>query len=275
METTEKYVPVMKAEGLIDGIWQLKYTLVNDLGVEGFSGRMLGDYPDAITLKERCLVNVNGQRLAGYMIEKQVTNLDSRNPSHRLIIDFLVGHPLVGVLQEQTKADSRYFERKDKNPRITLVNLDHQSVVDLVEEDYIDKLIGKIADDSGKGAFSLEKLRFILSALHLDYRDERLITKPEIEISKLRSKLKNHVRSSYDNAKEVNRILDNIENAKYTYEIKEMVRTGIVSVSDGMYRYNGNGLGISFDSIIGFFKNDPEFYAELSSQLYKKLKSEI
>lgn len=276
METKEKEVKaVMQREGLIEGIWQLKYALVNDLGAEGFSGRMIGSYPDAVTGRERRLFDVNGQERAGFLIEKQVTNLDARNPFHRLIIDWLIGHPEVGVAEEQTKVDDRYYIRKLSNPRITLVNLDHQSVVDFEEQDYIDKLVGKIAEDTGKQAFSRDKLRFLLSAVKLDYRDERLITKPELEIVKLRGRLKNYVRSSYANAKEVNRVIDNIEDAKYIYEIKELARTGIISMNDGMYRYKGNGLGISYESIITFFKNDPEFYAELSSKLYEALKREL
>lgn len=274
METKEKELRVMSKEGLIEGIWQLKYKLVNDLGPEGFSGRMIGSYPDSITGKERKLYNVNGQERAGYMIQRQVTNLDSRNPQHRMEIDWLIGHPEVGVAQEQTKIDDRYYAKKLSNPRITLVNLDHQSVVDLEEEDYIDKLIGKIAQDTGKQAFSRDKLRFILSAVKLEYREERLINKPELEATKLRSRLKGYVRSSYKNAQQVNKILDNIEEAKFIYEIKELTRTGIISISDGMYRYKGNALGISYDSIIGFFNNDPEFYAELSSKLYEALKRE-
>ena len=274
METKEKTKNVIQKEGLIEGVWQLKYKLVNDLGPEGFSGRMISSYPDAVTGKERVLYNVNGQQLSGYMIERQVTRFDSRNPQHRLTIDWLVGHPEVGVPEEQTKADNRYYAKKLSNPRITLVNLDHQSVVDLEEEDYIDKLIGAIAQDTGKQAFSRDKLRFILSACKLEYREEKYITKPDLETTKLRSRLKNYVRSSYENAQKVNKILDNIEEAKYIYEIKELARTGVISVSDGMYRYKGNALGISYDSVISFFKNDPEFYAELSGKLYQALKNE-
>jgi hypothetical protein len=273
METTEKKKTVMNPS-LIKGTWQLTYKLVNDLGPNGFSGRMISSYRDPLTGKERFLMNADGRRLPGYFIENVVQNLNpENNPEHRDAIDWLVGHPAVGIENDQVKLDEKYLSRKDSNPRIKLVNLDHQNVVDIQEEDYIDKLIGAISQDEGPKAMSIEKVRFVLSKLNLEYREERLINNPAVEITKLKKRLKDFARRSYQNAKRVNQILDNLEGAKFEYEIKEMLRLDILTQNNGMYMYSGNPLGVSFESIIKYFNNNPEFYSELTQNLYSQLKS--
>lgn len=258
---------------LLKGTWKLTYKLINHLGVEGFGGRMISTYADPITGKSRVLKDANGRELPGYFIEKQITIFKpEENPQDRVIVDWLVGHPLVGVNNAHTKLDKKYLDKKNQNPRITIVNLDHEDVVDLQQEDYIDKLVGKISLDNGVNAISREKLRFILSKLGLDYRYEKYRNNKDIEKQKLRKKLKDFVRSSYERAEQVNKILDNLEEAKIVYEIKEMIRLGLISNTGGMFLYEGSPLGISFESIMEKFNNDPEFYGELITTLYKKLR---
>lgn len=280
METIDKQKEERKEQrqllktGLIEGKWKLTYKLTNKLGPEGFSGRMIGPYTDPLTGKERHLYNTSNQRRAGFLIDKQVLTFDSKSPEDRLIIDFLVGHPLVGVDRDHTKLEEAFFNKKESNPRIKLINLDHQDVEDIESESFVDILVGKISQDKGPGSLSLEKLRFILAHLNLDYREEKLINKPSVELQKLKHKLKKYCKASLENAKEVDRVMDDLDHAKFIYEIKEMLRVNLISQSGGTFMYQGSRLGISFESIIDYFKNNPEFYAELSHKLHNKLKSE-
>lgn len=260
-------------EGLIEGKWKFSYSLANHLGQAGFSGRMIINYPDPVTGAARKLRNLDGMELPGYFFDKTSMIFDTKNPWDRKVVDWLVGHPEVGVVRKQTKLDEGYYSKKISNPRIKMVNLDHQDIEHLVEEDYIDKLVGIIVLDNGPKAIGLDKLRFILSKLNMQYRDERYTNDPATEKAQLRRKLKSYVRTSMPKAEEVNRILNNLEGAKKDYEIKEMIRLDILKVSNsGMYQYEGNPIGVSFESIIQYFDNNPEFHAELLKKMHEKNK---
>src|SRR5690606_38936735 len=117
----------------------------------------------------------------------------------------------------------------NSNPRFKLINLDYQDISELEEEDQIDKLVGLISLDSGKNALSLEKLRFILSSLNLNYRDAKYISNPKIEKQKLRQTLKKFVRSSIDNTLKVEAVLEELDKAEVLYNIKEMIRFQIIT----------------------------------------------
>ena len=259
-------------DNLIKGTWKLTYKLVNALQEQGFSGKLISSYTDPMTGKGRHLFSADLQFMPGYFIEKTVITFNpEQNPWHATLIDWLVGHPEVGIENDQCRLSQKYLTKKNDNPRIKLINLDHEDLVELQEEDYIDKVIGVLSLD-GQAGVSLKKFRFILSALNLDYRYEKMISIPTKEKQKLRKRLKDFVRSSYKNAQKVNKILSDLDDAKLDYEIKELVRTEIFTISNGMFMYEGNPLGISKESVIKNFNNNPDFYAEITTMLYDTLK---
>lgn len=275
-ETVEKKIPrTVKDRGIISGVWRLEYKLTNRHGAQGFSGRMLTSYVDPVTGAQRHLYDTYGNQLPGYFIQRQVTRLyPDKNPGDATIVDFLVGHPEVGVEQNIANFPQGYRAIKKNNPRITIVNVDYEEVSDLEEKDYIDKLVGRLSMDTGSQAIGLDRLRFILNAFNKPYREAKYITNPKIEKQKLRDRLKEWVRSDIENARNVNDIIDDLDYHKYSYEIKEMVRLGILNVSNGMYKYQTQPLSISVDGVVQYFQNNPDFYAEITKTLYAKLKQE-
>lgn len=277
METIEeKKIRRTVDKSLLKGSWRLKYKIVNRLGLGGFGGKMLTVYNDAITGKSRYLYDLNGKQLTGYFIEQQVTIFNpEENPEHLNILDWLIGHPDVWIEQEHAKVDKLYMKKKNENARITLVNLDHQSIENLEEEDYIDKLIGRIVLDGGPNAIGIEKLRFVLAKLQMPYMEAKYMSNQKVEKPILQKKLKTFVRSSLENAKKVNDILDNLDEAKYIYQIQEMLRLEILYIANGMYKYDSNPLGISTESVIKYFIQNPDFYAKLTEDLTFKQKYEI
>lgn len=256
------------ADGLIQGKWQLTYKLTNSLGAEAFSGKTIGAYRNPYTGERVPFRNIMGDELVGFPINSPVMVFDPvNNPEDELAIEWLVAHPAVGVDNNQCKLNEKILSQKKSNPRIKLVNLDHQDVVDLQEEDFIDQLVGVITQDTGSKALSIDKLRFILAQLDLQYREEKLINNPQVEKPKLRRRLKNYVRTSYKNAQQVEQIINDLESAKFKYEVLELLRTEIITKSGGAYMYQGNPLGISFEGLRRHFDNHPEFYASIISKL--------
>lgn len=277
METQEKRkIERNLAEGQIKGVWQLKYSLTNSLGTQGFSGRMIGPYAHPISGRSTPLVLPDTGLQVGFFIGDVIMNFyPEKTKRDAMIVDWLVAHPEVGIKINQTKLGENYLSNKKSNPRITLVNLDHQDMTEIDNEEFIDLMVGDISRDSGNKAIGLDKLRFILSKLNLSYREVKFISDPAVEKKHLRKKLKTYIRKSIDNAKEVETILDNLANAKLVYEIKELMRIGLIDKKGGMYFYEGNPLGSSYDFIIDFMNKNEEFYAEVSNKLYSILKSEI
>jgi len=186
----------------------------------------------------------------------------------------LIGHPEVGIDNSHVNIDLRYKTKKSTNPRLKLVNLDHIVTTDIDEQDYIDKLIGKLTLEGGPESIGLEKLRFILCALNMPYFDSKYMRDKQKEKKLLRSSLKAFVRSSLLNAKKVNKIIDEIGQAKYAYEIREMVRLEVLSIHGGMYKYNSVAIGSALESVIKYFGDNIEIYQEMAGMLYDRLKQE-
>lgn len=275
-ETDLSKIKTLKNQEYLNGRWELTYKLVNSEGERGFSGKTISVYTDAITGKARFLYDLDGNILNGFLIDRvKKIYKPSEDPLHRNIIDWLIGHPEVGIEEGHVKIDSRYQKRKDGNPRIKLVNLDHIETVDLEEEDYIDKLIGRVSLDSGTLSIGLDKLRFILSAIDRPYFEAKHMNNPSKEKQFLRKSLKDFIRSSFKNAELVNQVLDDLSAAKLRYEIKELKRLEILDFVNGMYKYHGQPIGSSVESVIKYFGMNIELHEEIMTILYDALKSEI
>ena len=76
METMK--AKTVQNEGLIKGKWQLTYKLVNNLGKEGFSGKLISSYTDPFNSTARHLFSPDGNFMSGYFIDRTVKNLKSR-----------------------------------------------------------------------------------------------------------------------------------------------------------------------------------------------------
>lgn len=256
-------------KGTIKGTWKLTYKLSNPNGVAGFTGRHLTGYPDRVTGKERHLFDMNGTLVPSFAINKQVEYFNpEKDPYHAEILDWLIGHPQVGLPGVKLGIPNGYYASKRTNPPITLINMDHEIVEDLEEEGFIDKLCGMISQDSGPNAISVKKIRMVLAKLDMQYYELKYLTEPAIESSKLRKKLKDFCRVSYENAKKVADIFDNLEDAKLELEIRELIRKELVTNNNGMFMYQNNPIGVGTESIKKRFRNDPDFYARLMEDLY-------
>lgn len=269
METTtkEKRTPVVRDSKKLFGNWRLTYKLTNPMKSAGFGGRLLSPYNDPISGKQRVLVDVNGNVKVGYFIERETTILNASNINERIDLDFLIGHPEIGIQNNQTHIDGAYMATKDDNPRITLTNLDYENIQDLEDDEYIDRLVGRLVQDTGTQAVSLEKLRWVLARLNMSYKDAKYYGDNKIEKSKLRDVLRRYVRTSMKNAEEVNAVLDDLDTAKYVYEIKELIDQKVLVFSNGYYKYETLPVGITIDSVIETFQKDPDLYVAILAKL--------
>jgi len=113
--------------------------------------------------------------------------------------------------------------------------------------------------DSGKDAIGLDRLKLLLSAMGKPYRSNRYSHDPKKEKAYLRSKLKAYVRSSMKMAKEVAGLLENnkFENNQGEYYVKEMVRLGLLTYANGMYKYDGAPLAATHIGIIEIWAVEP------------------
>jgi hypothetical protein len=113
-----------------------------------------------------------------------------------------------------------------------------------------------------------------LAKLNLQYRDDKYVRNIDVEKPKLRKRLKDFVRRGMEQAKLVNAVLDNLKEAQYEYEIKEMIRLNILLNQGGIFKYEGEILGLNVDSVINYFNNNTDFYSQISQQLYLAIKKE-
>lgn len=288
METVEKEINGNPREAYLksvvidpkkmSGVWELRIQITNSQGTKAFGGRLLTAYNHPLTGARTPLVNLNFQEELGLMIDKPIMRFyPDTDPMHRRIIDWCIAHPQVGI--DGIELTKGVTSKKESNPQITLKNVDRQEMTDIENEDKIDVVIGKLSEDGPK-SISLEKLRYLLAYFNLPYFDMKYIKSKTVEKKILRQKIKSFARSlqrDYEgklNAERIDDVLSEIENLKYYYEFKEMLRHDIIRESYGVYKFSNVPLGSTEESVILWMKSNLEVYNEMSAALYPKLKQE-
>lgn len=284
METTEVkdkretfLKSVVKDPKRMTGVWELKIDVKNAQGLKAFGGKILSDYIHPLTGKRVHLINMDNQIELGLHLARPTTVYrPDDNPMDRRIVDWLLCHPKVGV--EGIDITDGLKAKKESNPLIHLKNVDRQEMGLIDNEDKIDVIIGRLSDNNPKTGISLERLRYLLAYFNLPYFDIRYIKNKETEKKFLRQKIKNFARNINSdgslNAEKVEAVLNEIDNLRYNYEFKEMLRNSVIKESHGIYKYNNVPLGSTDDSVISFFKNNLEVYTEMVGQLYPILKEQ-
>lgn len=261
----------------MNGAWELKIEISNSQGTKAFGGRRLTTYIHPLTGTRIPLINMDGQEELGFMIDKPTVRLHpDTNQMHRRVVDWLIAHPEVGV--EGMDLTDKVLSKKMSNPVITLKNVDRQELSMIDDQDTIDVVIGKLSDDNPKTGISLERLRYLLAHFNLPYFDIRWVKQKTTEKKLLRQKIKNFARGTSHlgelNAVLIDKVLNNIDNLKYSYEFKEMLRYDIVRESNGIYKFNNVPIGSNEESAINWIKNNLEIYTEMVSELYVRLKAD-
>lgn len=250
----------------ISGKWELKAILSNNLPdkSDGFSVHMISAYPDPFTGKQRVLVDEDGNMTLGYEVSKVLTILNpDENKKDRNVINFLLGHPQVSVQGVELSFETK--KTKKSNPKYILIALDKQNLKVLEDDDQIDMVIAKLIS-KGRNELSLEKIRAILAVLNLNYINKRHYGNASTEKQILISSLKSFVRQSIENAKRVNGIIEDIENAKYILLIKEMIRFGLMQNNFGSFKYRGEAIALDFEGVVSWLKANPELNAEIQRE---------
>lgn len=259
----------------MNGVWELKININNTQGTKAFGGRRVTTYIHPLSGLRTPLINVDGQEELGYMIDKPTMRLyPDTNLMDRRIIDWLIANPEIGV--EGIELTDLVASKKVSNPSITLKNVDRQELSMIDEQDTIDLVIGKLSDDNPKTGVTLERLRYLLAYFNLPYFDMRWITNKTTEKKLLRQKIKNFARltssSGKLNATLISDVLNSIDNLKYNYEFKEMLRFNIISEANGMYKFNNVPIATNEQGVVIWMKNNLEIYAEMTAILYPLLK---
>jgi hypothetical protein len=286
METLEKGTDQKRQDFLkavvldpkkMQGVWELKIQISNSQGTKAFGGRRLTTYIHPLTGIRVPLIDMDGQATLGFMIDKPTMRLfPDTNLMDRRTVDWLICHPEVGIegidLVDQVKI------KKQSNPPITLKNVDRQELSMIDEQDSVDVVIGKLSDDNPKTGISLERLRYLLAYFNLPYFDARWIQNKTTEKKILRQKIKSFARgksaSGELNANLIDGVLTDIDNLKYSYEFKEMLRYDIIREANGIYKFNNVPVGSNETSVISWLKNNLDIYTEMVAILYPKLKAD-
>lgn len=259
------------------GVWELKIEISNTQGTKAFGGRRLAEYIHPLTGRRCPLIDNDGQETLGHMIDKPTQRLyPDQNIMDRRIVDWLIAHPEVAV--QGVELTNVIGQKKMSNPSITLKNVDRQELSMIDEQDKIDLVIGKLSDDNPKTGVSLERLRYLLAYFNLPYFDIRWISNKAVEKKLLRQKIKNFARGTSSNGKLnatlVDEVLTDIDNLKYNFEFKEMLRYDIISEANGVYKFNNVPIGSNENSVVVWMKNNLEIYNEMTNILYPRLKQD-
>lgn len=261
----------------MNGVWELKININNTQGTKAFGGRRVTTYIHPLSGLRTPLINVDGQEELGYMIDKPTMRLyPDTNLMDRRIVDWLIANPEIGV--EGIELTDLISSKKVSNPSITLKNVDRQELAMIDDQDTIDIVIGKLSSDNPQTGISLERLRYLLAYFNLPYFDLRWIKNKTTERKLLRQKIKTFARGTSPggklNANLISEVLDSIDNLKYNYEFKEMLRHDIIREANGMYKFNNVPLATNEQGVVNWMKNNLEIYSEMTGILYPLLKQQ-
>lgn len=260
----------------IQGKWVLKYSPSNTQGPDAFGGITLTPYENPLT-GELVHLRAPGKNkvLQWFIVSKIRMEFEpTKNIRDRYFIEWALLNPEI-TIEGYDDLPEVWKNAKNSNNRLKLVALDYQETKDILDEDYIDKLVGVLSQDSGTQAISYEKLQYILAELNVSYKDVRDISAGNRKMQKLflRNKLKRIAKSSLKNAQQIYAIIDNIDNARVTYEIKEMIAHNILVESNGMFKYEGVPLGISVEGIKAKWAENPDLRIQMIQEVEKKLRA--
>lgn len=251
----------------INGVWKIEYKVINPMGASAFYGRGLAAYHDPETGRLVRRPKAGGGYYHIFMISRPVMLLNpEENIQDRLDIEWLINHPEI-MVEGYHNYPGKYKNAKNTNSRIKLIALDHQEMENIQKENVIDKMIGRLSLEGGRDAIGLERSRYILAQLNQSYRDSRYISNPKVEKELLRKKLKDYVRSSYENALKFEKVVNEIDDAKDTYLLKEMIRLHVVEIHNGMYKFGKYNLGISVAGVKEKWNNDPDLKTKMVLEL--------
>lgn len=254
----------------LSGRWKLEYLITNTLGANGFGSVSLEPYMHPETRLWQYPM-VDGQPKVIVEITAKETIYDpDNNPNHKSLINWMLNHPRVKI--DGMKMDSNIQKNKKANSKFKLYNVDLQDFEEFQDENIIDKMVGLLTLETGVNAIGKEKLKYISAKLNLPFRDRRVITNPKAEKLILQNKIKNFVKKSKENALLVNDIVNNLEDAKKHYCIKELIESGDIAITNGMLKYKHFVLGMNIDSAAHFLEQNAECWLEIQGKVSEKLK---
>lgn len=251
----------------IVGRWKIIYKYGNSIGPEAFGGKHLATYRSPFDGTKVWRRSVDNKALTGFMLDKLSIDLKpDTNPDHKLLISWLICHPEVQV-EGVPKLNELIVNSKTAR-KVTLKCIDYIEMEDIDEEDFIDKIIGKLVLDHGTNAIGIDKLRHVLAALNMPYTDSRFTGSAEKKA--LRSKLKTFTRKNLVNAKAVNKAIEDLDSSKDRFQFKEMLKHKVLIDMGGLYKFNNVPVGSSYERVTTFWNDNPEVKAEALQMLASK-----
>jgi hypothetical protein len=256
----------------LEGVWELRYQKKKPTNV--FGGQTLGPYENPRNGKTIERRNADGKVMPYLFIESERTKFfPDNNIQHKLDIQWLIHNPEITVEYYDHVPDA-YKAIKKPGPW-RLVNLNFQDQRKIDEDDYIDKLVGRISFDSGTSALSLHNLRVILAELGKTYRDRRFVSNPVTERKALRKTLKNYVRADIENARQVNEMITEIDKYANSFILKEMKRLRIIAKNpNGIYKFRNIPLATGDIGILRHWDDEPQIKEEMMDALSKAQEEE-
>lgn len=251
----------------IKGRWKIIYKYGNSNGPEAFGGKHLGTYKSPFDGTKVYRRSVDDKALNGFMIDKLAISLNpDTNRDHLYLISWLICHPEV-LVEGVPKLNKKIIDSKEGR-KVVLKCVDYVEMAEIDEDDYIDKIIGRLVQDTGVNSIGLDRLRHVLAGLNMAYVDTRFTG--DAEKKALRSKLKTFTRSNIENAKKVSSAITHLDESKNRFLFKEMLKHNVLDDFGGLYKFNNVPVGTSYEKVLEFFNDNPEVKAEILQELAKK-----
>lgn len=273
-EVKEMATKVLKDPNQIGERFRLQYKVTNTKGPEAFGGYQLTTYVHPITKKKAVLLDVDDNPLIGYFVDSLNKILRKSDPNDSRVIQWLICHPRVKVVG--LDLSEKILATKEKNTPVTLTNIDLSDIKEVDDEDLIDEVKGMLSTQDESKKISLERLRYLLAHFDLSYMDKRYVKNEVAEEKMLRKRLKSFIEGNVEKAKELKAAIEEIENYRVIYEIKEMLRFGLMNYNSAVgYKIDNIPCGFTINEVATYMKINQDVYAVQCKLLVSKQKEEL
>ena len=194
-------------------------------------------------------------------------------------VDVLIRHPKVkigGISNEQWRAliDAGL---KAAKPEFELTNIDQQNVEQMNEE--ADLVIVRAMLLNKKNPIGVEKLQWLCTVFGLGYKTN--ISDPERHRATLVKKLDKFIQepntrvNGKSNLERFEDAMGDLKRTEAIYYVRELQSMEVITKFGGIYKVAERPVGSSEDSVIDFYNDNPEIFAEHKNLVLQAMRSTV
>ena len=247
-----------------------KYELIDlkALPKKHVASNVVAFIPPGKSIADRIMFHTASGQVDSFVATKVRTVLDPDNSEiDRLNVSSLMKNNNVKLFGMSDSEHKSLVSKglKKSNPRFMLKSLNHASSKKFDQTKSLIKARFVLYDDNSN--LDKQKLIWLCSYFGIPYRNDISDVKKYKE--NLVNRLDKFIQKSQENIDLFLKTLDEIKSIEVNYYITELMRMGIVSFYNGIYKFEDRPIGATVKDIISFLESSPTLYESMKKKVFE------